>query len=268
MYKKRDYQFVPYKFPTSSDGQYMCLLDDGQILRSRREQLGLSIRQVAEMAGLQFSQYQRLEAGDRFLSGCSMRVGLSICAVLLLNPFDFFCIDVKQADPATMKPHQPFDVNIPDLPKRVGRKPIRRDIRTVYLNHPHYSIMLPREVLVALGKPAFIQIRWNATKKRLLFLAVDADAEEAFDVPSYLYDDGTALAFPHSAFGDNVRKEMGWDDYVYAIECRIVKDVNGQQCILCDLQTAQPSDSLVGPFVCPLCLEDDEDEVDKDGGED
>ena len=94
MAKTNDYQFVPYEFPTSRDGKYICLLDDGQILRSRREQLGLSVKQVAEMAGLQFSQYQRLESGDRFFSGCSMRVGLSICAVLLLDPYDFFCIDV------------------------------------------------------------------------------------------------------------------------------------------------------------------------------
>ena len=90
MSKKRDYTFVPYEFPKSRDGQYICLLDDGQVLRSRREQLGLSVQQVADMAGLQFSQYQRLESGDRFFSGCSMKVGLSVCAVLMLDPYDFF----------------------------------------------------------------------------------------------------------------------------------------------------------------------------------
>ena len=77
------YTFIPYDFPTSRDGKYHCLLDDGQILRSRREQLGLSVYQVAEMAGIQFSQYQRLESGERFFSGCSMKIGLSVCAVLL-----------------------------------------------------------------------------------------------------------------------------------------------------------------------------------------
>ena len=78
------YTFIPYDFPTSRDGKYHCLLDDGQILRSRREQLGLSVYQVAEMAGIQFSQYQRLESGERFFSGCSMKIGL-LCV-------PFFCL--------------------------------------------------------------------------------------------------------------------------------------------------------------------------------
>ena len=260
MAKTNDYQFVPYEFPTSRDGKYICLLDDGQILRSRREQLGLSVKQVAEMAGLQFSQYQRLESGDRFFSGCSMRVGLSICAVLLLDPYDFFCIDVEQPDPATMKPHEPFDADIPEIPKKVGRKPIRRDVMTIYVNHPHFSLMLPRDVLIALGKPEYIQMRWNVSEKRLLFHAVNADAEEPYDVPAPLYDDATALVFPKSEFIDNVRKELGWDDDVYAVECRMVEDVTGEQYILCDLKTAQPSDRLIGPFVEPSCFIDDEDE--------
>ena len=212
------------------------------------------------MAGLQFSQYQRLESGDRFFSGCSMRVGLSICAVLLLDPYDFFCIDVEQPDPATMKPHEPFDADIPEIPKKVGRKPIRRDIMTIYVNHPHFSLMLPRDVLIALGKPEYIQMRWKVSEKRLLFHAVNADAEEPYDVPAPLYDDATALVFPKSEFIDNVRKELGWDDDVYAVECRMVEDVTGEQYILCDLKTAQPSDRLIGPFVEPSCFIDDEDE--------
>ena len=96
------YTFIPYDFPTSRDGKYHCLLDDGQILRSRSEQLGLSVYQVAEMAGIQFSQYQRLESGERFFSGCSMKIGLSVCAVLLLDPFEFFDVNVKQPKPDIM----------------------------------------------------------------------------------------------------------------------------------------------------------------------
>lgn len=69
-----------------------------------------------------------------------------------------------------------------------------------YVNHPHFSLMLPRDVLIALGKPEYIQMRWNVSEKRLLFHAVAADTEEPYDVPAPLYNDATALVFPKSEF--------------------------------------------------------------------
>ena len=266
MSEKKSYEFVPYEYPKSRDGKYICLLDDGQVLRSRREQLGLSVQQVAQMAGLQFSQYQRLEAGDRFFSGCSMKVGLSVCAVLLLDPFDFFHVDVQQADPTTMKPHEPFDFDLPEdliRPKKVGRKPIRRDIMSIYVNHPHFSFILPRNVLVALGQPAYIQIQWNTEEKRLLFQPVDADADQAFDVPDFLYSDATALVFPPMELLQNVKSELGWDNEAYAVECRLVRGIKDDHMILCDLNTAVQSECIPGPFVMPACID-----MDNDGNDD
>ena len=263
MSKKRDYTFVPYEFPKSRDGQYICLLDDGQVLRSRREQLGLSVQQVADMAGLQFSQYQRLESGDRFFSGCSMKVGLSVCAVLMLDPYDFFGIDVQQPDPATLKPHEPFDIDIPDdaLKKhRVGRKPIRRDVMSIYVNHWAYSMIIPRNVLEALGKPAYLQFRWNKEEKRLLFHGVDADAKMAIDVPPHMYDSCTGLVFPPFEIISEVKEALCWDDDAYAVECRLVSDPEGNPFILCDLNKAQPSDYIDGPFAIPACLDIDDEE--------
>ena len=275
-YHSEPYYFEPYEFPRSEDGKYTCLLDDGQILRSRREQLGLSVKQVAEKAGLQFSQYQRLESGSRFFSGCSMRVGLSICAVLLLNPFDFFRINVHQPDPATMKPREPFDADIPKLPKKVGRKALYRDIMTIYANH--FSLILPHDVLSALGKPQYIKALWIFPEKRLLFYAVgsdtpltietdavqsdtekgngihaaeavvvetdaahlaDVDAENIYAVPSSLYNSKSPIVLPKLGFSDKIRKYLGWNDDVYAVECRTVVDIGGQRCILCDLKTAR-----------------------------
>ena len=135
---------------------------------------------------------------------------------------------------------------------------------TIYVNHPHFSLMLPRDVLIALGKPEYIQMRWKVSEKRLLFYAVDAAAEKPYDVPAFLYDHCTALVFPNSELIDQVRDELGWDDDVYAVECRMVEDVSGKQYILCDLKTAQPSDRLVGPFAQPTCFNDEEDEFEED----
>ena len=59
----------------------------GLILRKARLIRGLSQMQVANLAGINLAQYQRLEYGERYFSACSMKVGLSICYVLGLDPF-------------------------------------------------------------------------------------------------------------------------------------------------------------------------------------
>ena len=57
----------------------------GQILRRARLMQGMT--QVAALAGINLGQYQRLEYGEREFSSCSMKVGISICYVLNLDPF-------------------------------------------------------------------------------------------------------------------------------------------------------------------------------------
>lgn len=59
----------------------------GAILRKAREMQGMSQMQVATLAGINLGQYQRLEYGIRDFELCSMKVGLSICFVLNLDPF-------------------------------------------------------------------------------------------------------------------------------------------------------------------------------------
>lgn len=61
--------------------------ETAQILRKARILLGMSQMEVANMAGINLGQYQRLEYGIREFSACSMKVGLSICYVLHLDPF-------------------------------------------------------------------------------------------------------------------------------------------------------------------------------------
>lgn len=104
------FTFVPFEFPTSLDGEYIVGLDDKGILRSRREQLGMTQQEVADRAGIKLPQYQRIESGDRQLSGCSMRIGLAICAVLLLDPYEQVHVVADPPDPATMKPQRKVDV--------------------------------------------------------------------------------------------------------------------------------------------------------------
>lgn len=59
------------------------------ILLSRRKELGLTQQQVSDAAGIQLRQYQRLESGERSMSSASLRIGLSVCDVLKLDPHRF-----------------------------------------------------------------------------------------------------------------------------------------------------------------------------------
>ena len=67
----------------------MCNNDrEGQIIRDRRIELGLTQEQAAMELGISLQQYQRYEYGERRFSNCPMRIGLRICAVLELDPFE------------------------------------------------------------------------------------------------------------------------------------------------------------------------------------
>lgn len=81
-------EFIEYKF--NSVGDWTMFQTEGQILRNRREELNLTQQQVADKAKILLRQYQRLESGERNLTGASARIMLSICAVLKLDPYFFF----------------------------------------------------------------------------------------------------------------------------------------------------------------------------------
>ena len=63
---------------------------DGHVLLQRRKELKMTQQQVAEAAGIQLRQYQRVESGERTFSASSARIMLSVCEVLKLDPYLFF----------------------------------------------------------------------------------------------------------------------------------------------------------------------------------
>ncbi len=92
---------------------YIVGLDDAGILKHRRKHLGLTQQQVAKLAGIQVKQYQRLESGERSIMGASMRIGLSICAVLKLDPYGFIVNAEKMNKAIKVSTIQPD--RLPDL---------------------------------------------------------------------------------------------------------------------------------------------------------
>ena len=80
-----------YTSDTKSDIEGFVIPDmhDGDTLRHRRTQLGLTQQQVADAAHILVRQYQRLESGERSMSGASLRIAMAICDVLRLDPHRF-----------------------------------------------------------------------------------------------------------------------------------------------------------------------------------
>ncbi len=72
-----------------------------QIVRSARKTRGYSQQQVASLIGVHIRQYQRIECGERDIRYASMKLGLSICAVLEIDPMVLvFGGDFKKMNPA------------------------------------------------------------------------------------------------------------------------------------------------------------------------
>ena len=60
----------------------------GELLRDRRLELGLTQEELAPELGMSIHQYQRYEYGETKLANSRMRIGLKICAILELDPFE------------------------------------------------------------------------------------------------------------------------------------------------------------------------------------
>ncbi len=62
---------------------------DGIILKKRRRQLGMTLQDVAEKAGIDIKQYQRFEAGDRELASASFMTTVQVIKALELDPVKY-----------------------------------------------------------------------------------------------------------------------------------------------------------------------------------
>lgn len=84
-------QYLYFRGPTTQfNGEpYELMQMEHHILLQRRKELKMTQQQVADKAGIQLRQYQRLEKGERNISGSSGRIMLSICEALMLDPYLF-----------------------------------------------------------------------------------------------------------------------------------------------------------------------------------
>ena len=94
--KHLDSQQSPPRQIVDQDGnvyQLKAPFDESQlprtarIIRQRRQELGLTQQDVAVLMGFEQQHYQRYEYGVFDLANASMRIGLTLCDVLELDPF-------------------------------------------------------------------------------------------------------------------------------------------------------------------------------------
>ncbi len=69
---------------------------EADMLRKARQRLGYSQQEVAAQIGVHIRQYQRFEGGERAVSKASLRLGLIICKVLEINPYELVFRDDLQ----------------------------------------------------------------------------------------------------------------------------------------------------------------------------
>lgn len=84
--------FVPYegKKVEHNGQEYWVGQLNHHVLKQRREELHLSMQEVADIARITLRQYQRFENGERDIAGTSARIYLSVLTALKLEPFTFF----------------------------------------------------------------------------------------------------------------------------------------------------------------------------------
>jgi len=86
--KFNDKLFFDENPPDELPGYTLAMPDYGY-LRHQREGLGMTQQEVADAAGILLRQYQRLESGERSMASTSLRIGLSVCDALKLDPHRF-----------------------------------------------------------------------------------------------------------------------------------------------------------------------------------
>ena len=70
-------------------GFQTCHLEEKSILRERRVILGMTQQQVADKAHIVLQQYQKFESGEIEMASASLRITLTICDLLNLDPHLF-----------------------------------------------------------------------------------------------------------------------------------------------------------------------------------
>ena len=70
------------------DSTFETIEPESEIIKRRREELGLTQQQVADAAAINIRPYQKFESGERKISSTSFRIGVAIADILEMDVHD------------------------------------------------------------------------------------------------------------------------------------------------------------------------------------
>ena len=84
--------FIPLEMPKGKIGnqEVLAFVEDCQLIKNRRIELGYTQQQIADIAGIKLRHYQRVESGENHITNCTGKVMMRILVALRINPFEFF----------------------------------------------------------------------------------------------------------------------------------------------------------------------------------
>ena len=134
----------------------------------------------------------------------------------------------------------------------------------VYLNHPEYSIIIPAEIFISIGKPSHVQFQLNSDKHIIAIVPANADTTDSFDVPTSVYK-GDLFALPNVPFfTDLFRKELGWDQGLRQADAFFFNNLADTPLVLVDTERAISVSNVHGKITLPDYFDDDEGIDDED----
>ena len=89
----------------SLDGYGLVHLKPNTILREKRLVLGLTQKQVADLAKINYTQYQRFESGERNIMTASFQITCRVLKVLQMDIEKFYNGDYTFGEPVKETPN-------------------------------------------------------------------------------------------------------------------------------------------------------------------
>lgn len=85
-------KFIPLELPKVKlgDCEFLACVEDCKLIKLRREELGFTQQQIADIAGIKLRHYQRVESGENHITNCTGKVMMRILIALKIDPFEFF----------------------------------------------------------------------------------------------------------------------------------------------------------------------------------
>lgn len=242
----KEFRFEPFTIPTAWQGKYTGIFTVSQILISRRMQLSLTQEQVAERAHIKQPQYQRLESGERSLRDCTMDIGLSICAALLLDPYQLLPINVNQPAVEGSLPMPTYVEPIANRAEhRIGRKRLpRRDVIPVYADYKNCTLFISGNIAVPNEAPCYLRMSWQAFGRNIILIPYHQPVEDSFRIPDEC-DTHTLLRMDISSIPDDLLDTFKAMGGLVQLDAYLLKSENGNVSLSISMLLARRVDERI-----------------------